>query len=229
VFPVCTFPVLLHLTLWTAVEFLHMLLWPQAPSLSVLQLQGRGSKSWNVKRTVSFLDRSPCMISLRLVNLWQDTDTLNHLRLNLSLMDLMIEWTGLDQMLEHPTPKQVVLHLLRSLLELSLACFRALASLFTLPIHKIDDHKAMTVTKDLRKGFCSNVSHWSNLHAAGELGVLGGGHGHDCAPVNPIKVVKWDGTVIIDGVLGGSHVLFCRGLTREKVMNLIMKAFPRLF
>jgi len=41
----------------------------------------------------------------------------------------MIEWTGSDQMLECPMQKHVVLLLLRSLLELSLACLRVLASL----------------------------------------------------------------------------------------------------
>jgi len=43
-------------------------------------------------------------------------------------MDLMIEWTGLDQVLEHRMQKQAVLLLLHSLLELSLACLAALAS-----------------------------------------------------------------------------------------------------
>jgi len=52
----------------------------------------------------------------------------DHWKLNLSLTDLMIEWTGSDQMLEHPAQKQVVLLLLRSLLELSLACLRTLTS-----------------------------------------------------------------------------------------------------
>jgi len=41
----------------------------------------------------------------------------------------MIEWTGLDQMLDYPIQKYVVLLLLPSLLELSLACLRTLASL----------------------------------------------------------------------------------------------------
>mgnify|MGYP007080466355 CR=1 FL=1 len=45
--------------LQTAVEFLHMLLWPKAPFPPVLQLQGGGSKHWEVALTVSFLDGSP--------------------------------------------------------------------------------------------------------------------------------------------------------------------------
>jgi len=90
VFPMLTFPVLLPLALQTAVEFLHMLLWPQLPFPPVLQLQGRGQKSWDVSPTVSFLERSHWKTSLRLVNLWWDMKTLNHWRLNLSLMDLMI-------------------------------------------------------------------------------------------------------------------------------------------
>jgi len=45
VFPMGIFPVLLHLTLWTAVEILHMLFWPLAPVTPVLQLQDACSKS----------------------------------------------------------------------------------------------------------------------------------------------------------------------------------------
>jgi len=59
VFPMCTFPVWLHLTLQTAIEFLHMLLQPQMQFPLVLQLWGRGPKSLEVNPTVSFLDRSP--------------------------------------------------------------------------------------------------------------------------------------------------------------------------
>jgi len=98
-------------------------------SLSSVQLQGGASESLEIRLTVNFLDKSPWKISPRLVNLWQDMETLNHWGLNLSLMVLMIEWTGSDQMLEHPKQKHAVLFLFRSLLELSLlACLRALAS-----------------------------------------------------------------------------------------------------
>ena len=74
-FPVHTFPVLLHLIVWTVVEFLHMLLQPLPSFLQGLQLQGGGSKSWKVRPTVSFLDRSHWNISLRLANLVQDMHT----------------------------------------------------------------------------------------------------------------------------------------------------------
>jgi len=59
VFPMHAFRVLLHLTLQATVEFLHMLLWPQTPFPPVLQLQGRGPKSWEVNPTLCFLDGSP--------------------------------------------------------------------------------------------------------------------------------------------------------------------------
>jgi len=93
VFPMDTFSVLLHLTLQIAIEFLHMVVRPQTPVCPVLQLQGRGSKSWEVRPTVSFLDGSLWKISLRLVNLWQDMGTLSHWGLDLSLTVLIIEWT----------------------------------------------------------------------------------------------------------------------------------------
>jgi len=56
-FPMCDFPVLFHLTVWTTVEFLHTLLWPQTPVPPVLQLQGRGPKFSEANPTVSFLDQ----------------------------------------------------------------------------------------------------------------------------------------------------------------------------
>jgi len=64
-------------------------------------------------------------------NMWQDMETVNHWRLNLarSLMDVIIDWTGLDQILEWPMPKQVVVVLLRLSLELQSACLRVLACL----------------------------------------------------------------------------------------------------
>jgi len=76
----------------------------------------------------SFLDRSPWKISLRLVNLWYDSDTVSHWRLNLSLMLLIIVWTGFDHRLACLMQKQVVLCLFCWLLESSLACLYALAS-----------------------------------------------------------------------------------------------------
>ena len=40
----------------------------------------------------------------------------------------MIEWTSLDQKLEHPMQKQILLLLFRLLFELFLACLRVVAS-----------------------------------------------------------------------------------------------------
>jgi len=77
-----------------------------------------------------------------------------------------------------------------------------------LPICNIDNEKLMTVTKDPHKCFYSNVSRWSNLYAAGELGILGGGYGHDCLTTNPAEVMKWDGTVLMDGLLGTTRISY---------------------
>ena len=63
------FPCVVALTLYTTIEFLHMLLNPHPSVFLVLQLQGRGLKSAEVVPVVSFLERSPWKISLRLVNL----------------------------------------------------------------------------------------------------------------------------------------------------------------
>jgi len=55
-----------------------------------------------------------------------------------------------------------------------------------LPIHNIDNTKILTVEQDPRKPFYSNVAHWTNMCACEELGILGGGYGHDFKPTSPI-------------------------------------------
>jgi len=88
VFLVHVLPVLLHLTSWTAVDSCTCCCSHRHCFLQFCNCSAEvKSLGMEVKPTVSFLDRSPWKISLRLVNLWQDIDTLNHWRLNLSLMD----------------------------------------------------------------------------------------------------------------------------------------------
>jgi len=77
-----------------------------------------------------------------------------------------------------------------------------------LPIHHIDNDKVLTVPDNPRKGFYSNVSHWTNLYTVGDLGTFGGGYGQDFESTSPSELLKWDGTVVMDGVLGGSNGSF---------------------
>jgi len=80
----------------------------------------------------------------------------------------------------------------------------------TLPIHNIDNRKVLTTPNDPRKSHCSNVARWTNSHACEELGILGGGYGHDFKPTSPAECLQWDGLVTMDGVLGGSKGAFLR-------------------
>jgi len=105
-----------------------MSLQPHAPFPLVLQLQGKGSKSWDDRLTVSFTDKSPWKISLMLVNQWRDMDTLNHWRSNLSLK---LWWLiGLVQIRFWGVQHNITLFSSSSvrLLEWPQACLRALAS-----------------------------------------------------------------------------------------------------
>jgi len=77
-----------------------------------------------------------------------------------------------------------------------------------LPMHNVDNENVSNVPKDPRKGFCSCVSRWTNLCAAGELGILGGGCGHEFCSTSPAELLKWDGAVVVDGALGGTHGSF---------------------
>ncbi len=71
-----------------------------------------------------------------------------------------------------------------------------------LPVH---DTKTKTVAGDPRKPFYTEVAKWSNLYAIGELDIMGSGYGHKFNPVLPAEMLQWDGTIVMDGVLGGSN------------------------
>lgn len=73
-----------------------------------------------------------------------------------------------------------------------------------LPIHHIGDKKVTTIENDPRLPFYTNVSVWSNMYAAGELRILGSGYGHQFHSVEPPELLQWDGSLVMDGVLGGS-------------------------
>ena len=79
-----------------------------------------------------------------------------------------------------------------------------------LPIHEINKKKVLTVPMDPRKSFYPKVASWSNMYATGELGILGSGYGHKFTQVDPTEMLQWDGSVVMDGVLGGSNGAFLR-------------------
>ena len=57
----------------------------------------------------------------------------------------------------------------------------------TLPMHNVDNNKVLRVPDDPRKPFYANVARWSNLYTCDELGILGGGYGHDFKATTPME------------------------------------------
>lgn len=85
-----------------------------------------------------------------------------------------------------------------------------------LPIHNVDNRKVLTVPNDPRKSYYTNVSCWTNSYACEELGILGGGYGHEFKATSPAECLQWDGSIIMDGVLGGSKGAFLRRFDTRK-------------
>jgi len=78
--------------------------------------------------------------------------------------------------------------------------------LLLLPLHDIKNNdKILTVPNDPRTSFYTDCSRWSNMYAAGELNILGTGYGHEFKTTTPTELLQWDGTIFLDGVLGGTH------------------------
>jgi hypothetical protein len=83
---------------------------------------------------------------------------------------------------------------------------------------------------DPRKSFYLDVSKYSNAYATSELG-LGTGFGHAFNTVTIPELVKWDGTIVQDGVRGGSNGAIFRRFQKTKYNSsydrLIDKAFTK--
>ena len=80
---------------------------PSFPVECVLQLHGLFSKSFENMSAFSFLLKSPCSNSCRLVNQWYNILTCSHQRLNASWRFFMILWIFAPQNLEILMQKKV--------------------------------------------------------------------------------------------------------------------------
>jgi len=56
-----------------------------------------------------------------------------------------------------------------------------------LPMHNVDNAKVLMAAADPSKTFCLNVARWTNVHACEELGILGGGYGHEFEATTPME------------------------------------------
>ena len=80
-----------------------------------------------------------------------------------------------------------------------------------LPMH--DTSK--TVPGDPRQSYYPENAKWTNVYAA-DLGLMGSGYGHKFDPVDPTEMLKWDGSVLQDGVRGGSNGAILRRMDKRK-------------
>jgi hypothetical protein len=79
-----------------------------------------------------------------------------------------------------------------------------------LPLH--DTSK--TVANDPRTGFYQYVEKFSLLYAVTELNLLTSGYGTYSRAATAFEFLKWDGSIVMDGVLGGSQGAFFRRFDR---------------
>ena len=81
-----------------------------------------------------------------------------------------------------------------------------------LPVH---DTKR-TVTGDPRQSFYQDVAKWSNLYAIRDLGIGVTGYGTTQNTVGAAEFLQWDGSIVMDGVLGGSDGAIYRRFDSRK-------------
>ena len=80
-----------------------------------------------------------------------------------------------------------------------------------LPIHCLEKNE---VPNDPRKPFYAKASYWSNLYKAQEW-KNGLGYGHKIADIEILDLIRWDGAIFMDGVLGGSDGAILRRFDKK--------------
>jgi len=86
-----------------------------------------------------------------------------------------------------------------------------------LPIH--DTQNNGTADGDPRKPFYPHVSKMTEIYSIFDLKLRGSGHGHHWKETSPMELIKWDGIIFYDGVLGGSHGAMLRRWDRGRADN----------
>ena len=76
-----------------------------------------------------------------------------------------------------------------------------------LPLH---DCRTKTVPNDPRKNFYQEVSIFSQIYASRDLQIMGTGYGSVQETATAVDFLRWDASIIMDGVLGGSDGAFYR-------------------
>ena len=75
------------------------------------------------------------------------------------------------------------------------------------------------IEHDPRMGFYHKATQWSNTYAVRDLD-SGNGYGHDYKTTSPDELVRWDGIIVTDGVLGGSRGAILRRFDDSRENNL---------
>jgi len=72
-----------------------------------------------------------------------------------------------------------------------------------LPIH--DTVNKGTIEEDPRMPYYPHVAECTQIYAITDLKICGSGRGHQFKETSPQELLRWDGVLVFDGVLGGSR------------------------
>jgi len=82
-----------------------------------------------------------------------------------------------------------------------------------MPIHDTTKH---TIDGDPRMPYYPHVTECTEVYAITELKTQGSGVGHCFKETCPAQMLHWDGILVFDGVLGGSHGAMLRRFDRSR-------------
>jgi len=87
-----------------------------------------------------------------------------------------------------------------------------------LPIHDIANNGS-GIDGDPRRTYYPHVAECTEVYAITDLKLRGSGRGHRFKETSPQELVKWDGVLVFDGVLGGSKGAMLRRFDRRRQDN----------
>lgn len=73
-----------------------------------------------------------------------------------------------------------------------------------LPIHDIANNGS-GIVDDPQKGYYPHIAKCTEVYAITDLKLRGSRCGHQFRETSPQELLKWDGVLVFDGVLGGSN------------------------
>jgi len=87
-----------------------------------------------------------------------------------------------------------------------------------LPIHDMSTG-GTGIVGDPRKPYYPHIAECTEMHAITNLKTRGSGRGHRFKETSPQELLRWDGVLVFDGVLGGSRGAMLRRFDRRRPDN----------